>query len=152
MTFAIVAALAAIASVGLAHGLRRGIGADLVSTSLGDRIRAVRNPCVARALVVTTIWAGGAYTVYTYVAPLLYSATTLRGSQIGLALFTWGLAAALGLFVSGQATDRFGTDVVLRASLTGLIFGLAGLAVVANTVRPAQAIGPVFVAMALWGV
>jgi predicted MFS family arabinose efflux permease len=49
MTFAIVAALAAIASVGLAHGLRRGIGTDLVATSLSDRLRAVRNPCVARA-------------------------------------------------------------------------------------------------------
>jgi predicted MFS family arabinose efflux permease len=152
MTFAVVAALAAIASVGLAHGLRRGIGADLVSTSLSDRIRAARNPCVARALAVTLIWAGGAYTVYTYVAPLLYSATTLRGSQIGLALFTWGLAAGLGLFVSGRATDRFGTDVVLRASLAGLIVALAGLAVVANTVSPTQAIGPVFVALALWGI
>jgi predicted MFS family arabinose efflux permease len=124
----------------------------MVTASLGDRVRAVRNPRVARTLAVTTVWASGSYAVYTYVAPLLYSATLLRGSQIGLALFTWGLAAGVGLFVSGNATDRLGSGLVLRASLTGLIVALAGLAVVANVVTPPQAVVPVLAAMALWGV
>jgi predicted MFS family arabinose efflux permease len=151
MTFLGVSALSAIAALGLAQGLPRGVGAAMVTASLGDRVRAVRDPRVARTLLVTTIWAGGSYAVYTYVAPLLYSATSLRGSQIGVALFTWGLAAGVGLFVSGQATDRLGSGVVLRASLTTLILALAGLAVVANVVRPAQAIVPVLAAMAVWG-
>ncbi|HWZ90003.1 MAG TPA: MFS transporter, partial [Polyangiaceae bacterium] len=132
MTFVGVGVLSAIAAAGLARGLQRGVGASMVSASLRDRVRAVRNPRVARSLAVTTLWATGSYAVYTYVAPLLYGATPLRGSQIGLALFTWGVAAGIGLFVSGNATDRFGTKVVLRGSLTTLIFALAGLAVVAN--------------------
>jgi len=152
MTFVGVAVLSAVAVLGLARGLPLGVGATLVSASLGDRVRAVRNPRVARTLFVTTLWASGGYTVYTYVAPLLYSATTLRGSQIGVALFTWGLAAGLGLFVSGLATDRFGTGVVLRASLSGLIVALAGLAVVTHVVAPATAIVPVLAAMTLWGI
>jgi predicted MFS family arabinose efflux permease len=152
MTFVGVAVLSAVAVLGLAQGLPLGIGATLVSVSLGDRVRAVRNPRVARTLLVTTLWASGGYTVYTYVAPLLYSATTLRGSQIGVALFTWGLAAGLGLFLSGLATDRFGTGVVLRASLSGLIVALAGLAVVTHVVAPAAAVVPVLTAMALWGI
>jgi predicted MFS family arabinose efflux permease len=78
-------------------------------------------------------------------------ATPLRGSQTGVALFTWGAAAGAGLFVSGSATDRLGTRVVLRVSLTGLVFGLAGLAVVANVLAPAKALVPVLVAMAVWG-
>jgi predicted MFS family arabinose efflux permease len=123
----------------------------MVSASLRDRVRAVRNPRVARSLAVTTLWATGSYAVYTYIAPLLYGATPLRGSQIGLALFTWGVAAGIGLFVSGNATDRFGTKVVLRGSLTSLIFALAGLAVVADVVAPAAAVLPVLAAMALWG-
>jgi predicted MFS family arabinose efflux permease len=123
----------------------------MVSASLRERVRAVRNPRVARTLAVTTLWATGSYAVYTYVAPLLYGATPLRGSQIGLALFTWGVAAGVGLFVSGNATDRFGTKVVLRGSLTSLVFALAGLAVVANVVAPAAAVLPVLAAMALWG-
>lgn len=151
MTFVGVGGLSAIAAAGLAQGLPRGVGAAMVSASLGDRVRAVRNPRVARTLVVTTVWASGSYAVYTYVAPLLYSATPLRGSQIGLALFTWGLAAGFGLFVSGNATDRLGSGLVLRASLTSLVLGLAGLAVVANVVAPARAVVPVLAAMALWG-
>jgi predicted MFS family arabinose efflux permease len=151
MTFLGVSALSAIAAAGLAEGLPRGVGAAMVTASLGDRVRAVRDPRVARTLLVTTIWAAGSYAVYTYVAPLLYSATPLRGSRIGVALFTWGLAAGVGLFVSGHATDRLGSGVVLRASLTTLILALAGLAVVANVVRPAQALVPVLAAMAVWG-
>jgi predicted MFS family arabinose efflux permease len=151
MTFVGVGALSTIAAAGLAQGLPRGVGAAMVSASLGDRVRAVRNPRVARTLVVTTVWASGSYAVYTYVAPLLYSATPLRGSQIGLALFTWGLAAGFGLFVSGNATDRLGSGLVLRASLASLILGLAGLAVVANVVAPSMAVVPVLAAMALWG-
>ena len=151
MTFVGVGVLSAIAAAGLARGLRRGIGASMVSASLHDRLRAVRNPRVARTLAVTSLWATGSYVVYTYVALLLYGATLLRGSQIGLALFTWGVAAGIGLFVSGNATDRFGTKVVLRGSLTSLILALAGLAFVANVVAPAAAVLPVLAAMALWG-
>jgi predicted MFS family arabinose efflux permease len=151
MTFVGVGVLSAIAAAGLARGLRRGIGASMVSASLHDRARAVRNPRVARTLAVTTLWATGSYAVYTYIAPLLYGATRLRGSQIGLVLFTWGVAAGIGLFVSGNATDRFGTKVVLRGSLTSLSIALAGLAVVANVVAPAAAVLPVLAAMALWG-
>src|SRR5690349_18304534 len=138
MTFVGVGVLSAIAAAGLARGLRPGVGAALLSASLGDRVRAVRNPRVARTLAVTTVWASGTYAVYTYIAPLLYSATPLRGPRIGLALFTWGLAAGLGLAVSGNATDRLGSKVVLRSSLTALTLGLAGLAVVANVIPPAR--------------
>lgn len=151
MTFVGVGILSAIAAAGLAHGLPVGVGATMVSASLGDRVRAVRDPRVLRALVVTMVWATGTYAVYTYVAPLLYSATPLRGAQIGLALFTWGVAAGVGLFISGHATDRLGSRVVLRGSLIGLILGLAGLAVIANVVGPAGAVIPVLAAMVLWG-
>ena len=151
MTFVGVGALSAVAAAGLAQGLRRGVGAAMVVASLGDRLRAVRNPRVARTLAVTTAWATGSYAVYTYVAPFLYSATSLRGSQIGFALFTWGLAAGAGLFVSGYATVRVGSRAVLRASLSVLIAALAGLAIVATHVAPAHAVVPVLGAMALWG-
>ena len=151
MTFVGVAALSTVAVLGLAKGLPRGVGAAMVSASLAERARAVRNPQVARTLAVTTAWASGTYAVYTYVAPLLYMATPLRGSQIGVALFMWGAAAGFGLLISGHTTDRFGSRLVLRASLTGLILALAGLAVVANVVAPAHAVVPVLAAIALWG-
>jgi predicted MFS family arabinose efflux permease len=151
-TFVGVGALSAIAALGLARGVPFGAGAAMVTATLKDRVRAVRDRRVARALSVTTLWATGSYAVYTYVAPLVYGATPLRGSQIGVVLLTWGLAAGVGLLISGNATDRFGTRVVLRGSLIGLIAGLAGLAVVANVVAPANAIVPVLVTITLWGI
>jgi predicted MFS family arabinose efflux permease len=151
MTFVGVGVMSAIASAGLAGGLMHGVGAALTSASIGDRIRIVRNPCVARTLAVTTVWASGSYAVYTYLAPLLYNATSLRGAQIGVAMSTWGVAAGVGLFVSGSATDRLGTEVVRRTSLTGVVLGLAGLAVVANAVTPARALLPVLATITLWG-
>jgi predicted MFS family arabinose efflux permease len=151
MTFVGVGALATLAAAGLARGLPHKIGGAMVTASLGDRVRAVRNPRIARTLAVTTLWATGSYAVYTYIAPLLYSATTLRGSQIGAGLFIWGVAAGVGLLVSGNATDKLGSKIVLRASLSGVAVGLASLALVAHSVAPAKAVGPVLVAMALWG-
>ncbi len=62
------------------------------------------------------------------------------------------LRPAVGLFISGQATDRLGSKRVLRASLTVLIIALAGLAVVTNVLAPAAAVAPVLAVMALWGV
>src|ERR1700685_807715 len=59
MTFVGVGVLSAIAVVGLARGLQRGVGASMVSASLRDRLRTVRNPRVARTLAVTTLWATG---------------------------------------------------------------------------------------------
>lgn len=152
MSFVGVAGLSAIAIIGLARGLPRGVGATMLSASLGDRLRAVRNPRVARALALTTAWATGGYCVYTYIAPLIYAVTPLRGSQVGLPLFTWGVAAGVGLIVSGNATDRLGSNMVLRVSLSTLTLALAGLAVVANVFTPAKAIAPVLATIALWGI
>ena len=150
-TFIGVAALSAIATAGLVSGLPPGVGSSMVSASIADRIRAVRSPRIARALAVTTLWATGSYAVYTYIVPILQSATPLRGARIGVALFTWGVAAGVGLLISGNATDRLGTKRVLRASLAGLIVALGGLAVVANVVAPAHALVPVLIAVAFWG-
>jgi predicted MFS family arabinose efflux permease len=151
MTFVGVGVLSAIAAAGVAKGLPRGVGSAVVSASIVDRFRIAREPVVARTVAVTTIWASGSYAVYTYIAPLLYAATELRGAEIGFALFTWGVAAGIGLMISGTATDRLGSKLVLRASLTGLIVSLVALAVVANTVSPARAVAPILAALAVWG-
>jgi predicted MFS family arabinose efflux permease len=151
MTFVGVDLLSAIAATGVAKGLPRGVGAAMAQASLAERARAVRNPRVAQTLAVTTAWASGTYAVYTYIAPLLHSTTSLRGSQVGEALFMWGVAAGVGLLISGRATDRFGSNVVLSVSLTGLILALSSIALIANLVAPARAVVPMLVAVTLWG-
>jgi predicted MFS family arabinose efflux permease len=149
-TFVGVGAMSIVATVGLVVGLPSG--AQSSSASLRERIQHARNPRLARSLAVTTLWACGSYAVYTYVVPVLHDATTLRGSEISLALFMWGVAAGIGLFLSGNATDRFGTKWVLRASLSSFAVALCGLAIVASLVDPAHAVVPVLATIALWGI
>jgi len=150
-TFVGVALLAAIAFAGLAVGLPARIGASVTTATLTDRLRVVRQPRVGTTLFVTTVWATGTYSVYTFVALLLTSATPLRGHQIGYALFLWGTSAAVGLFLGGSATDRLGNRLVVKVSLAALAIALASLSAIACWVPRAGALAPVLFAMVLWG-
>ena len=67
------------------------------STGLSERLGVVRQPAVLRTLLVTTLWATGAYTVYTYIASLIYTATGIEGPYLSAVLFVWGLSAAAGI-------------------------------------------------------
>jgi predicted MFS family arabinose efflux permease len=152
MTFAGVAILAAVAVAGLAAGIPPGSGAGLVTATLADRLRVLRQPKVATALFVTTIWAVGTQTVYTFVSPFLTSATSLRGGQVGYALFVWGVSAGVGLMLGGLSTDKFGVRPVLRTTLAVLGVALASLSVLAHRIPSNLALGPVLLTMVVWGV
>ncbi|MFM0669442.1 MFS transporter [Paraburkholderia sediminicola] len=152
MTFAGVAGLATLAAAGLVIGLPRDIGAGIPVATLRERIAVARNPVVLATLLTTTLWATGAYTVYTYLSPFLASVTGLAGAQIGMVMFMWGLAAAAGVVTGGNASDRFGPLAVIvpTIALSGLAF--ATLSISAGFMSPAAALIPVLVAIALWGV
>ena len=152
MTFAGVAGLATFAAAGLVIGLPRDIGAGVPVATLRERIAVARNPVVLTTLLTTTLWATGAYTVYTYLSPFLAGVTGLAGAQIGMVMFMWGLAAAAGVVTGGNASDRFGPLAVIvpTIALSGLAFAM--LSISAHFLSPAAALIPVLVAIALWGV
>jgi len=151
MTFVGVAVMSAAAVVGLLAGLPARAGAGMVTATLRERIRVVRQPTVAPTLLVTTVWAIGTYAVYSFIASFLAAATPLRGPQVGYALFLWGVSAGVGLIISGNATDKLGVRVVIRTSLCVLALALAGLSTVAHVLPPAIALPPVLLAMIAWG-
>jgi predicted MFS family arabinose efflux permease len=151
MNFVGVAILAALAVAGLLFGLPARVGAGMVTATLRERLRVVRQPKVASALLVTTIWAVGSYAVYTFIASFLAVATLLRGPQVGYALFLWGISAGVGLMIGGNATDKLGIGIVIRVSLSALALALAGLSVLAHALTPGTALVPVLLAMILWG-
>lgn len=152
MTFAGVAGLAALATAGLLVGLPHDIGAGVPVASLRERIAVARQPIVLATLLTTTLWAMGAYTVYTYLSPFLATVTGLVGAQIGMVMFMWGLAAAIGVVTGGAANDRIGPLAVIvpTIALSGLAF--ATLSSSAHLLSPGAALVPVIVAIALWGV
>jgi predicted MFS family arabinose efflux permease len=149
--FAGVGVLALIATLGLLAGLARDVGSRLPVTGLGERLNVVRQPAVLRTLLVTTLWATGAYTVYTYIASLLYTATGIEGPYLSAVLFVWGLSAAAGIFAGGTLTDKHGAGRVIISGLIFLALAFASLSMSATLLTKAVAVGPVLIAIVVWG-
>src|SRR5580704_18614209 len=89
LTFVVVGTLSILATLGLLFGLTKDVGAELPVASLRERIAVVGQKPVLLALLVTLLWATGAYTVYTYLAVFLASAAGIGGAQVALVLFMW---------------------------------------------------------------
>lgn len=151
MTFVGVAALAAVALTGLLIGLPKDIGAHLPVATLHERFNVARQPAVLAALLVTTLWATGAYTMYTYLAVFLRAVTGIYGAQVGYILFTWGLSAGVGVLLGGKLVDRLGARAVVLPCLLlgGLSFVV--LSATAHVVPIAYAVVPVVLAVIVWG-
>lgn len=152
MTFVGVAVLSTIAVIGLATGLPRGVGAGMTATTLRQRLEVLRLPGVLSTLFVTTLWAIGGYTVYTYVAPVMATTVGMSGEKIGYILFLWGVAAGVGLVIGGNATDKIGADVVVGVCLPLTAAALISLSAAGLYLTPATALIPVLLAVGLWGV
>lgn len=151
-TFAGVACLAAIAMLGLKIGLPKAFGKGLHAATLRERLAVIKEPNVLAGLIVTTIWATGLYTAYTYLAVFLTSATTIQGSQISLVLFAWGVAAAAGVYVGGRATDKLGAVSVLMPALLLLTAAFASLSAISAMLGRSVAVLPVLVTVIVWGI
>ncbi len=152
LTFAGVGILALIATAGLITGLARNVGGSVAVASLRERIAVVRQPAVLKALLVTLLWATGAYTVYTYLALFLASATGIEGASISMVLFLWGLSAAAGIFAGGTLNDRLGSRPVILLSLLLLALAFMSLSASASLLSRTDALVPVLAAVIVWGV
>ena len=152
VNFAAVGVLALIATAGLLSGFPRNIAERLPVASLRQRLDVVRQPAVLLALLSTMMWATGAFTVYTYLASFLARAAGLTGSSVSAVLFTWGVAAVIGLRLGGRLTDRFGHLPVIVTSLSVLALAFLSLSTSAVFLPPAAARAPILLAIALWGV
>ena len=151
MTFVGVAGLSAIALIGLVLGLPKDVGAGMTTASFRGRLAVVRTPGVLPSLLVTLLWAMGSYTVYTYITPFMSHLVSVEGRDIGAILFLWGAAAATGLFISGSATDRFGSRRVIGIALFLATAALSSLSVWAHLLSPQAALVPAVISVIVWG-
>ena len=137
--------------VGLLFGLSREVGRGLTTATLQERIAVVAQPAALRTLLVTTLWAMGGYTVYTFIAPYLAAATGIEGGAVGGVLFLWGGAAFAGILTSGLLTDRLGARRVTVVVLPTMALALLSLSASAQFLDAAQAMLPVLIAVVVWG-
>jgi predicted MFS family arabinose efflux permease len=150
-TFMIVAALSALATSGLLLGLDRTVGAGLPVASLRERLATIGNKPVLLTLLVTLLWAAGAYAVYTYLAAFLARGLGIEGATVGIVLFVWGVAAAVGVTFGGALNDRFGSKRVILASLALLAIAFVTMSASVHLLSPAAARVPVLGAIVVWG-
>lgn len=151
MTFAGVAVLATVATLGLIVGLPRNVGIGLPVASLRERIAIAKQPAILGALLTTTAWAIGGYTVFTYLAPFLSGYAGIAGGQVGLVESLWGFSAAIGIGVGGTLSDRIGSRSVLLTSLSVVAVALAAMSLAAGTLVSDAARIPILIGIAAWG-
>lgn len=121
----VVAVFGAIGLAGLAAGMRTAAPtATSGPASVRSAFVALRHPVLLGAALVTVLGYAGAFTVFTYIAPLLTGVTGLDAGAVSLFMLLFGVAAVAGNVLGGRLTDRLGAQ---RASAL-LIAGIAVLA------------------------
>ncbi|KUO18763.1 MFS transporter [Streptomyces dysideae] len=150
-TFLAVAALGALACLGLVlllPPLPPNPPADLRT-----RMAASRTPGVASALCVTTLWIAGAFTLLTYLSPVLDEVGDVQGTTLSIWLAVYGLAAVTGNNLGGRAADRFPAPRLTVVTTTGLLASLALFGLLGSLgVHGATGAGLAIVGLITWGV
>jgi multidrug resistance protein len=132
MTFLLVAAIALLAAITLRMLLP--ISNPVSGISLAARLAPLRRPIVLAALASCFIWMAGGISVYTYIVPLVRSATGWSAAAIPAVLLLYGLAAIAGNLISGRLSDsRFGPErslsvILILHALALVALGIAVLA------------------------
>jgi len=106
------------------------------SGSIKNEISALARPRVWLALGTTTFGFGGVFVVWTYIAPILGSATGLSPEWITGVLFVFGIGLTLGNHFVGQWADK-SLSLALVGVLAALILLLTLFSVTMNAFVPA---------------
>ncbi|WP_198024831.1 MFS transporter [Bradyrhizobium sp. Cp5.3] len=148
-TFLGVAAMSAVALAVLAARLPRDIASSPPAT-LRARLAVIAHPGAFMVLMTTTVWAIGAYTVYTYISPFLAMAAGMTTAQAGFALTLLGISAVGGVALGGVTNDRYGARRVQGLALLLMALAFAGLTAAALAFAP-HALPAILPLIVLWG-
>ena len=120
VTFILVSLLG-LAAGGLLFAVLKRQAAD-ASGSVANELSALMRPRVWLALGTTTFGFGGVFVVWTYIAPILGTATGLSPGWITGVLFIFGIGLTLGNHFMGRWADKS-----LSLALIGVLVALIGL-------------------------
>ena len=149
MTFVMVAALGAVAMIGVRF-LPEVEGPPAVS--LRERMDALKQPAVVAALSLTALGIMGGFVVFTYVSPLLAEITGFGGAGVSGLLFFFGVAAMLGNALGGYGADHTGYARLMAAVLIPLGLALLGFSLLVRLAGTPAALPATLAVLAVWGV
>ncbi|KAB2350047.1 MFS transporter [Actinomadura rudentiformis] len=109
----------ALATVGAGMAVATAVGVPL-GTLIGGAFGWRATFLALAALGVTVLWSAGAFTVLTYIGPILDEVGGVRGEALSLWLLVFGFAAVAGNALGGRATDHRPTLWLAVACTAGL--------------------------------
>lgn len=148
-TFFAIAGFGALAGLVLAWRLPRGMTGTRLS--LQARLGAALRPGVLPVLATTLLALTGAFTVFSYIAPLAMQGAGLGEIALPALLLAFGVGAVAGNIAGGQLADRIGATRTVGWSLT-LLIGILALLSAVPVLPHALAVPLLFTLMVLWGV
>ncbi len=149
-TFAAIAVLSAVAAVALLFKVPAHLRGARIP--LRERAMTIVKPGVLPILATTLLIMTGGFSVFTYLAPLAVEGTGLPAVVVPGLLLAWGVGAALGNFIGGQAADRYGARATAIFAVLGLGAILVTISLAAKFLSPAIA-GPALIGLTvLWGI
>jgi predicted MFS family arabinose efflux permease len=148
-TFYAIAIFGALAGVVLAWRLPRGLSGTRLP--LKTRLAAALRPGVRPMLATTLLCLTGAFTIFSYIAPLAAETAGLGEMALPGLLLAFGVGAVIGNIAGGQVADRFGAARTVAWTLALLSMVLALYSAV-PLLPHALAVPALFVLTALWGV
>ena len=149
MTFVMVAALGAVAVLGIRA--LPNVEAP-AAVSLRERVDALRQPAVVAALCLTTLGLMGGFVVFTYVSLLLTEITGFGGAGVSGMLFLFGVAAMFGNSLGGYGADHVGYARLMAAILILLSLALLGFSPLVALSGTALVFPATVLVLAVWGV
>ena len=149
MTFVMVAALGAVAVLGIRALPHVETPA---AVSFKERVDALKQPAVVAALCLTTLGLMGGFVVFTYVSPLLSGITGFSGAGVSGLLFLFGVAAMFGNSLGGYGADHIGYARLMAVILVLLSLALLGFSALVSLSGSALAVLGTVVVLAVWGV
>ncbi|MBN6036478.1 MFS transporter [Amycolatopsis sp. 195334CR] len=109
------------------------------------RFTVAKDPRVLALLGATALGCLGAFTVYTFITPLLAETAGVHGTLVSLLLFAYGAGGVLGNSVGGRITDRWGSRRPLIAVMSAMAVTLAVMPFTATSVAGAA------ITLFVWG-
>jgi len=149
--YLLIAAVAALATWGLALGLPRELAQAPVAEKRAPAFAIAREPGVLPGLLVSLLWATGGFSFYTYIALFLSHTLGFGAEGTGAVFFAIGVAAAIGTAAGGWASDRFGADRMAQGFALMLVLILGGLSFAAQMLPHGLALPSIVGLSALWG-
>ncbi|HEX6345716.1 MFS transporter [Umezawaea sp.] len=141
--FALVGAASLIAAVIVRLGVPQVAAPPVVS--IRERFAVAADRRVVPVLGMTVLACLAAFSVFTYISPLLATTAGVHGTVISLLLFAYGVGGAIGNSLGGRLTDRFGSQRLLYVVFTVFTAVLVTLPLTTTTTVTAG------IALFVWG-